>query len=299
MSQLSDTTKNALGEDTTMKDVAHNPSPAAGHKAKPNRSRRQRSRLVGAALKDETTLVKISWSKQSQPKADLAHLIEEGQQIVDGYNSEFEAWKADGSPACKDCSNKHAPPCLRVEDRSLRALSRRLLTTYKVELEAASKSSAGGKSSNITTSAKGTAKGKEKATSEAPAQKDTPASASKLEDEKEEERSLTKKAVKKKTPCPRCHNWHSGECAVPKCDRCYTVHWPSRPCQLTDEWQERWMTLFQQCKTTESAAAMGRVFDATFSTSSGGAKRDNGGKGSKRSPEDDPGEGSSTSKKRK
>jgi hypothetical protein len=290
---MSQTTKNDQVADTEMKDSAHNPSPEAGRSSRS--SRKAQARRAAAALKDEATLIQISWSKQSQPEADLADLIEEGQQMVDGWNSQHEAWKADDSPACSDCTRKHAPPCLTAEEKHLSVVSRKLLAAYKAELEAASKPPAGGEPSNTTTSANGTAKGKERATSAAPAQKDTPASASKSEDGKEEEQSSTKKAAKRK-PCARCQTYHSGDCAVPECDRCGAVHWPTQACHLTEVSTRMWAVLFAQCTTEESATAIGKVFNSTFSNPSSGAK--DSGKGKKRSADDDPGEGSSSGKKR-
>jgi hypothetical protein len=250
---------------------------------------RRKSRGKGVDLEDETMLRKISWSKLSQPEADLANLIEEGSVIVAGYDSERSAWIDAERPACSDCARKHPPPCLSSEALALRHTHRQLLKAYMAESKAALQA-------EQTTSADSTTKGKGKATTAATAQKDAPTSESKSEDGKEEEKSSTKKKSKRKL-CD-CGRYHKGECNIPTCAKCGAKHWPTQPCTLSDNRSALWAAMFAECKSPEAASALGKLFNDTYSSSSGGAKK-NDGKRKNATQDDDPDEGSSTGTKRK
>jgi hypothetical protein len=70
---------------------------------------------------------------------------------------------------------------------------------------------------------------------------------------------------KKKTnrPCPRCGNYHSKECRMPKCPSCKEYHWPGKDCIANDPRLEVWRQVIPRLKP-ESVPAIAALMNESL-----------------------------------
>jgi hypothetical protein len=276
-------------------DVHQNPPspPPKDLTADASGSRKRRRGPKGRALvKNEDLLSLISWSKLSQPDADLDDLIVEGRRIVNGYDKHRRDWEQDGKPACDACKKVHAPPCMTPEEAESVRLQRHLLRTYESEAkrDAASipvpPASASGKPKG-----KGKEKEKEREGAAAAKPQDKPLDLDLDLDQNQSGKEETAEAPAKQDkpskrkgnrPCDRCGKYHSTPCFLQeKCAKCDTYHHASQPCLFSKQEVQKWSDFMSSIESGPAAVAAGQMFMQRFA-SSGASSSGRKGKGKKR-----------------